>query len=41
MTRNRKKLTEIEIKNYTYYNFDDTINTEDFDPKNIKVDRKA
>ena len=32
---------EIEIKNRTYYFFDDMINTKIFDPKKIKTDEKS
>ena len=28
----------INIKNHTYYFFDDIINMKDFDPNNIKID---
>ena len=29
------------IKNHTYYSFDDIINIKDFDPNNIKTDKKS
>ena len=35
------KLKEIDIKNRTYYSFDDIINIKNFDPNNIKVDEKS
>ena len=28
----------INVKNYTYYFFDDIINIKEFDPNNIKID---
>ena len=31
---------DINIKNYTYYLFDDIINLKDFDPNNIKINEK-
>ena len=31
---------DINIKNHTYYFFDDIINIEDFDPNNFKIDEK-
>ena len=31
---------DINIKNHTYYFFDDIINIKDFDPNNIKIDEK-
>ena len=31
---------DINIKNHTYYFFDDIINVKDFDPNNIKIDKK-
>ena len=31
---------DINIKNYTYYLFDDIINIKDFDPNNIKINEK-
>ena len=34
------KVKDIDIKNRTYYFFDDTINIENFDPNNIKIDEK-
>ena len=33
-------IKDINIKNYTYYFFDDIININDFDPNNIKIDEK-
>ena len=35
------KVKNINIKNHTYYFFDDIINTKDFDPNNIKIDQKS
>ena len=35
------ELKEINIKNCTYYCFDDTINIKDFHLKNIKVDKNS
>ena len=35
------KLKEINIKNHTYYFFDDIINTKSFDPNKIKIDEKS
>ena len=34
------KVIDINIKNHTYYLFDDIINTKEFDPNNIKLDEK-
>ena len=37
-------VTDISIKNHTYYFFDDIINIlilKDFDPNNIKIDGKS
>ena len=34
-------IKEINIKNRTYYFFDDIINIEDFDPNLLKVDEKS
>ena len=31
---------DINIKNHTYYFFDDIINIKDFDPNNFKIDEK-
>ena len=31
---------DTNIKNHTYYYFDDIINIKDFDPNNIKIDDK-
>ena len=39
MTRNNK-LREININNYTYYDFDDITDINDLDLRNIKVDKK-
>ena len=35
------KVKEIEVKNQTYYFFDDIINIKNFDPNNIKIDEKS
>ena len=32
---------DINIKNYTYYFFHNIINVKDFDPDNIKIDKKS
>ena len=34
-------IKEVNIKNRTYYFFDDTINIEDFDPDLLKIDKKS
>ena len=34
-------IKDINIKNHTYYFFDDIINIKDFDPNNIKIDEKS
>ena len=34
-------LKDINIKNHTYYFFDDIINIKEFDPTNIKLDEKS
>ena len=34
-------VTNISIKNRTYYFFDDIINIKNFDPNNIKIDEKS
>ena len=34
-------LKEIDIKNFTYYYFDDIIKIEDLDPGNILIDEKS
>ena len=34
-------IKEINIKNRTYYFFDDMINIKDFDPKFLKIDKKS
>ena len=31
----------INVKNHTYYFFDDIINIKEFDPNNIKIDEKS
>ena len=35
------KVKDIDIKNRTYYFFNDTINIKSFDPNNIKIDAKS
>ena len=35
------KIKDIDIKNSTYYFFDDIINIKSFDPNNIKIDEKS
>ena len=35
-----KNIKEINIKNGTYYFFDDMINIKDFNPSLIKIDKK-
>ena len=35
------KVKDINIKNQTYYFFNDIIDTENFDPNNIKIDEKS
>ena len=35
-----KKVKEIDIKNRTYYFFNDMINIKNFDPNNIKLGEK-
>ena len=35
------KVKDIDIKNQTYYFFNDTINIKTFDPNNIKIDKKS
>ena len=35
------KVKDIDIKNRTYYFFDDIINIKTFDPNNIKIDKKS
>ena len=35
------KVKDINIKNLTYYFFDNIINIKDFDPNNIKIDEKS
>ena len=35
------KVNEIDIKNQTYYIFNDTIKIKHFDPNNIKTDEKS
>ena len=34
------KIKKIDIKNCTYYFFNDIINIENFSPNNIKIDKK-
>ena len=34
-------LKDVNMKNHTYYCFDDIINIKDFDPDNIKIDEKS
>ena len=36
-----KNIKEINIKNQTYYFFDDMINIEDFDPNLLKIEKKS
>ena len=36
-----EKYQKMNIKNRTYYFFDDMINIEDFDPKLLKIDKKS
>ena len=36
----RNKVKDIDIKNRTYYFFNDIINIKKLDPKNIKIDEK-
>ena len=35
------KFKDIDIKNWTYYLFDDMINIKNLDPNNIKIDEKS
>ena len=35
------KIKDINIKNHTYYFFDDIINIKIFDPNNIKIDKTS
>ena len=35
------KVKEIDIKNQTYYFFDDIINVKNFDWNNVKIDEKS
>ena len=37
----RNKFQEIEIRNHTYYFFDDIINMKNLDPNKIKIDEKS
>ena len=37
----RNKVEYINLKNQTYYFFNDVINIENFDPNNIKIDKKS
>ena len=34
-------IKEVNIKNRTYYFFDDMINIKDFDPNLLKIDKKS
>ena len=36
-----RNIKEINIKNRTYYFFDDMINIKDFDPSLLKIDKKS
>ena len=36
-----RNIKEINIKNQTYYFFDDMINIKDFDPILLKIDKKS
>ena len=36
-----RNIKEINIKNQTYYFFDDMINIKDFDPNLLKIDKKS
>ena len=38
---NTTNIKEINIKNWTYYFFDDMINIEDFDSNLLKIDKKS
>ena len=35
------RVKDIDIKNRTYYFFNDIINIKNFDPNNIKIDEKS
>ena len=35
------KVIDIDIKNHTYYVFNDILNVKKFDPNNIKINEKA
>ena len=35
------KVKDVNIKNHTYYFFNDIINIKSFDPNNIKIDEKS
>ena len=37
----RNKVKDIDIKNRSYYFFDDIANIKNFDPNNIKIDEKS
>ena len=37
----RNKVDYINLKNQTYYFFNDVIDIENFDPNNIKIDKKS
>ena len=41
ITKLSNKVKDIDIKNWTYYFFNDIINTEKFDSNNIKIDEKS
>ena len=35
------RVKDINLKNHTYYFFDNIINIKDFDPNNIKINEKS
>ena len=35
------KVKDVDIKNQTYYSFNDMVNIKNFDPNNIKLDEKS
>ena len=35
------KVTDMDMKNHTYYFFDDIISIKNFDLNNIKIDKKS
>ena len=41
ITKLSNKVKDIDIKNLTYYFYNDIINTEKFDSNNIKIDEKS